>query len=69
MLCRACLYISDKHCVILVWERDYNVTAMNRSRSLPSDPEFLLQFMEVIDSDCSDDDFDGYVDEVTETLL
>eukprot|EP00731_Ephydatia_muelleri_P022320 Em0014g911a len=42
---------------------------MNRSRSLLSDPEFLLQFMEFIDSDCSDDDFDGYVDEVTETLL
>ncbi|KAL5510616.1 hypothetical protein EMCRGX_G006184 [Ephydatia muelleri] len=38
---------------------------MNRSRSLPSDPEFLFQFMEDIDSD---DDFDGYVDDVTETL-
>ena len=44
------------------------LAAMNRSRSLPSDPEFLLQFMEDIDSDCSDDDFDGYVDDVTETL-
>ena len=43
---------------------------MNRSRSLPLDPEFLLQFMEDIDSDYSDDDFDGYmyVDDVTETL-
>ena len=41
---------------------------MNNSRSLPLDPEFLLQFMEDIDSDCSDDDFDGYVDDVTERL-
>ena len=39
------------------------VAAMNRSRSLPSDPEFLLQYMEDIDSDCSDDEFDGYVDD------
>ena len=45
-----------------------NVTAMNRRRSLPSDPEFLLQFMEDVDNDCSDDDFDGCVDEVTEAL-
>ena len=42
---------------------------MNRSRTLPSDPEFLLQYMEDIDSDCSDDEFDGYVDdEVIEAL-
>ena len=41
---------------------------INRSRSLSSDPEFLLKFMEDIDSDCSDDDFDGYVDDVMETL-
>ena len=31
--------------------------------TLPSDPEFLLQYMEDIDSDCSDDEFDGYVDD------
>ena len=39
------------------------VAAMKRSRSLPSDPEFLLQYMEDIDSDCSDDEFNGYVDD------
>ena len=27
-------------------------------RKLPSDPEFLLKFMDDIDSDGSDDDFD-----------
>ena len=32
-------------------------------RKLPSDPEFLLKFMDDIDSDGSDDDFDGYVDD------
>ncbi|KAL5510065.1 hypothetical protein EMCRGX_G005538 [Ephydatia muelleri] len=32
-------------------------------RILPSDPEFLLKFMDDIDSDGSDDDFDGYVDD------
>ena len=30
---------------------------------LPSDPEFLLQYMEDMDSDLSDDEFDGYVEE------
>ena len=30
---------------------------------LPSDPEFLLQYLEDMDSDLSDDDFDGYVEE------
>ena len=32
------------------------------ARRLPSDPEFLLEYMDGIPSDDSDDDFDGYVD-------
>ena len=28
----------------------------------PSDPEFLLQYLEDMDSDMSDDKFDGYVE-------
>ena len=30
---------------------------------LPSDPEFLLQYMEDMDSDVSDDEFDSYNEE------
>lgn len=33
------------------------------ARKLPSDPELLLQYMDEIDSDYSDDEFDGFVDE------
>ena len=38
-------------------------TAMAQSKSLSSDPEELLQFMDNLDSDFSDDDFEGYTDE------
>ena len=38
-------------------------TAMAQSKSLSSDPEELLQFMDNLDSDFSDDDFEGYIDE------
>ena len=37
--------------------------AMAQSKSLSSDPEELLQFMDNLDSDFSDDDFEGYIDE------
>eukprot|EP00731_Ephydatia_muelleri_P039227 Em1239g1a len=36
---------------------------MASRRHLPSDPEFLLEYMENIESDISDDEFDGYIDE------
>ena len=36
---------------------------MAQQKSLPSDPEQLLQFMDDLDSDFSDDDFEGYIDE------
>ena len=36
---------------------------MASRRHLPSDPEFLLEYMEKIESDISDDEFDGYIDE------
>lgn len=32
-------------------------------RKLPSDPEYLLKYMDDIDSDCSDEEFEGYVDD------
>ena len=38
-------------------------SAMAQSKSLSSDPEELLQFMDNLDSDFSDDDFEGYIDE------
>eukprot|EP00731_Ephydatia_muelleri_P012876 Em0007g186a len=37
-------------------------------RKLPSDPEFLLKYMDDIDSDFSDDEFQGYVDEDEEAM-
>ena len=37
-------------------------------RKLPSDPEFLLKYIDDIDSDCSDDEFKGYVDEDEEAM-
>ena len=36
---------------------------MAQSKSLSLDPEELLQFMDTLDSDFSDDDFEGYTDE------
>ena len=36
---------------------------MAQSKSLSSNPEELLQFMDNLDSDFSDDDFEGYIDE------
>ena len=33
-----------------------------RNEQLPADPEFLLECMDGIPSEDSDDDFDGYVD-------
>ena len=33
-----------------------------KNERLPSDPEFLLEYMDGIPSEDSDDDFDGYVD-------
>ena len=35
---------------------------MAQQKSLPSDPQQLLQFMDDLDSDFSDD-FEGYIDE------
>ena len=43
--------------------RSATLTAMARQMSLPSDPEQLLQFMDDMDSDFSDDDSEGYIDE------
>ena len=66
---KVCLY--NKKCILrILWRLlRCKVAAMNRSRTLPSDPEFLLQYMEDIDSDCSDDEFDGYIDnEVIQAL-
>ena len=34
----------------------------DKRRFLSSDPEFLLNYMDALDSEESDDDFDGYVD-------
>ena len=31
-----------------------------RSRMLPSDPDYLLQYFDALPSDDSEDDFDGY---------
>lgn len=39
---------------------------MTHNKRLVSDPKFLLQFMEDIDSDLSDNDFDGYIDDENE---
>ena len=36
---------------------------MAQSKSLSSDPEELLQFMDNLDCDFSDDDFERYIDE------
>ena len=36
---------------------------MASRRLLPTDPVFLLEYMENIESDISDDEFDGYIDE------
>ena len=33
-----------------------------RNELLPADPEFLLEYMDGIPSEDSNDDFDGYVD-------
>ena len=44
-------------------ERSATLTAMARQMSLPSDPQHLLQFMDDLDSDFSDDHFEGYIDE------
>ena len=35
----------------------------NKKKTLPSDPELLLQYMDDIGSDYSDEGFDGYVEE------
>ena len=40
----------------------WSAEAMARNGYLPSDPQALLSYMEDIDSDESDGDFDGYVD-------
>ena len=34
------------------------------SRFLPSNPNFLLNYLEGLPSDDSDSDFDGYIDEI-----
>ncbi|KAL5510009.1 hypothetical protein EMCRGX_G005473 [Ephydatia muelleri] len=39
---------------------------MANKKTLPSDPEFLLQYLDDMDSDFSDEDFDGYVEENNE---
>ena len=38
--------------------------ASQKKQYLPSDPEFLHSYMDALDSDESDDDFDGYVDNI-----
>ena len=35
------------------------------SQHLPADPKFLLEYMDSIPSEDSDDEFDGYVDNPT----
>eukprot|EP00731_Ephydatia_muelleri_P013715 Em0007g1025a len=39
---------------------------MANKKTLPSDPEFLLQYLDDMDSDFSDEDFDGYIEENNE---
>ena len=39
---------------------------MNRGKTVPSDPEFLLKLMDELPSDESDDEFDGYLTEEEE---
>ena len=39
---------------------------MNRGKTVPSDPDFLLKLMDDLPSDDSDDDFDGYLTEEEE---
>ena len=36
---------------------------MARQMYLPSDPEYLLQYMDDLDSDSSGEEFDGYIDD------
>ena len=38
------------------------VQSNRRNERLPADPEFLLEYMDGIPNEDSDDDFDGYVD-------
>ena len=38
-------------------------------RKLPSEPKFLLKYTDDMDSDCSDDEFKGYVDEDEEAMV
>ena len=52
-----CIYVSPSHVFI------NTEVKMACNQRLPSNPEFLLQFMKDIDSDLSDDDFDGYIDD------
>jgi len=35
---------------------------------LPSDPKYLLQYMDDLDSDSSDEEFDGYIEDDEETI-
>lgn len=44
-----------------VEEAPPSTTKMSNFR-LSSDPQVLLRFMDELDSDCSDGDFDGYVE-------
>ena len=37
-----------------------------RSRMLPSDPDYLLQYFDALPSDDSEDDFDGYLSDDVE---
>lgn len=38
------------------------------SKRLPSDPDYLLNFLDELSSDDSEDDFDGYVTESDDCL-
>ena len=41
----------------------HDMSNKTTTKTLPSDPEFLLQYMDDIGSDYSDEGFDGYVEE------
>ena len=41
---------------------------MARQMFLPSDPKYLLQYMDDLDSDSSDEEFDGYIEDDEETI-
>ena len=41
---------------------------MARQMFLPSDPKYLLQYMDDLDSDSSNQEFDGYIEDDEETI-